>query len=153
MYGCRWSAIAVHLPGRSDNEIKNHWHTALKKRGNNSSEGSKKCNNKNGGSNTKRKSSVENKRASDPNNNMHKNLVLESSSEELSILDYQEDIFQEELALDEITSGSFWTQPFQVESKIEFVAPSIDDYGLVCPPSPFHEFLSSFDFNQCDNYW
>ncbi|GKG07479.1 homeodomain-like protein, partial [Tanacetum coccineum] len=28
---CRWSAISVELPGRSDNEIKNHWNTHLKK--------------------------------------------------------------------------------------------------------------------------
>uniref|UniRef100_A0A453C529 Uncharacterized protein n=1 Tax=Aegilops tauschii subsp. strangulata TaxID=200361 RepID=A0A453C529_AEGTS len=29
---CRWSAIATHLPKRTDNEIKNYWNTHLKKR-------------------------------------------------------------------------------------------------------------------------
>ncbi|KAK9061967.1 hypothetical protein SSX86_019151 [Deinandra increscens subsp. villosa] len=33
LLGNKWSAIASKLPGRTDNDVKNHWHAHLKKRG------------------------------------------------------------------------------------------------------------------------
>ncbi|KAF3456780.1 hypothetical protein FNV43_RR01434 [Rhamnella rubrinervis] len=73
MLGNRWSAIAARLPGRTDNEIKNVWHTHLKKRLKNS-HGSNKSASKTTSSTTS-KASINNQSESEPSSSEFSSLT------------------------------------------------------------------------------
>ncbi|KAG7530643.1 Homeobox-like domain superfamily [Arabidopsis suecica] len=130
--GNRWSAIAAKLPGRTDNEIKNVWHTHLKKRINK---------NQNNGGDTKDINGINETAHEDKESMIVDTASLQQFSNSITTFDISNDNKDDVMSYEDISAlidDSFWSDVVSVdnlnsnEKKIENWEGLIDKKGKKC---------------------
>ncbi|CAH8264342.1 unnamed protein product [Arabidopsis lyrata] len=131
--GNRWSAIAAKLPGRTDNEIKNVWHTHLKKR--------ISKNIQNNGGDTKDINGINETAHVDKESVIVDTASLQQFSSSITTFDISNDSKDDVMSYEDISAlidDSFWSDVVSVdnfnsnEKKIEDWEGLIDKKGKKC---------------------
>lgn len=131
MLGNKWSAMAAALSGRTDNDIKNHWHTHLKKRLPTQSSVS---------SGESKQKSVAESNLFLPNNVLESSMLGGNSAPTADFDvrntenqdvegDHGSETFEEALSL--------WEQPLSLDNNQDFQLEMFDDPGFIDPQYEF----------------
>ncbi|WOL15943.1 transcription factor MYB30 [Canna indica] len=129
--GNRWSAIAASLPGRTDNEIKNIWHTYLKKRANPEEEEETPASKKK----KQQRDDAESKLKPEPVSSDSSSVVSASYSDLSSLDNDSGNVAREEMSFSSGKIGTFderfWFESLWVDDSAE----SVDLTSFEAPPA------------------
>ena len=140
----RWSAIAAKLPGRTDNEIKNVWHTHLKKRLNEGHNNGGVTNNLNGTNETAHEDK-ESVIVDTTPTQQFTTLEISNNNKADDMMSYED--------ISALVDDSFWSDVVSVDNK-NSKEKMIDDWeGMLNSNSKIYSYNNSKLYNDDMEFW